>query len=862
MKLNGKRLLALLAVLCLVISQCSVVVAEEVYKCPNCGQTVFVTVYDNDKCVEPTCTEKGYGHRVCANCQTEYEPKPYINVNPLGHDYSGEPDVDEQVVKPATCKEKGLKTITTTLVCARDGCDEVLSEDVVNIELDMVPHTWAEEPEEVEGTRIGEKCVEPGSFEQAIFCTVCGAEKPDSRETVEVPSAGHKPAEEYVVDEKSRVPSTCIKAGKHDEVLYCTVCHIELDRKTVNDELAAHVADKPVVENLQPQTCVDYAKYDLVTYCKVCGLEMAREPIDEKELDPDDRRYGNDPERPGLNLHVWELDLDNPNNVEPTCFAEGLGNYYCTNCGAKNEGVKLEKTPHNYGEPVSVPATCSEKGGLIAECQNDGCTEEVEGHFNYLKVYEIVPDNHKWELAPVKPDANPEEIGVSASRAATCTKYGVNAYVCAYNKTHRYAEQIAPLGHDEEVIPAIKPTCTEVGYTAGVVCMRAGCDGTAEDLPDGYPQDNLPENYVKVIKAPSVIPAKGHVVLDYLVDDDEYDPATCTEDGTIVYKCAVCGERVVKEQKATGHDWFRVEDDDNPADCINGGYASFRCANCGEEKREEIPATGEHQFGEWIEEPATCKTAGRIYRVCDVCGYEDVQEFLDVNPEAHDWEIDWDDVKKYPSCTEAGIGAMVCNICGATKYGRIEPTGHNPIEIPAVEPTCTENGMTAGSICEWCGETLEESEVIEALGHDWEEVSVEGATCVKPGKATYVCTRCGEEDTEEGILGDHTLIRWKALDKAPSCVSAAAEAYVCYYCDYVEYRENGKADPSAHVWVKLEQISVPTCVSGALDLYACYFCDARIIKESETSKADPSNHVWCDVGDKMACYYCDATKAK
>lgn len=746
-----KLLTVMVVVLALALVCTGLATAEEPYACPNCGQTVFVTVYDNENCVEPTCTEKGYGHRVCANCGTEYEPQPYINVDPLGHE-PGEPDVNEVIDPEPTCTTKGLKTITTTVKCTR--CEEQLSEDIAYVDVDMIDHVWADEPEEVAGTRIGAKCVEAGSYEQAIFCTVCHAEKPGTRETVEIPSAEHTPAENFAIDEATRIPSTCIKAGTVEKVLYCTVCHIELDRKTENLKLAPHVADTPVVENLQPETCVDYAKYDLVTYCKVCGTEISRDPIDEEELPPASRRYGNDPERPGLDLHNWELDLDNPNNEDPTCYSTGIGNYFCKKCGAKNEGVVLDKTPHNYGEPVDVPATCSDKGGLIQECQNEGCTEEVEGHFNYLEVYEIDPENHKWEKAPENPDATPEEIGVSYSRAATCTKYGVDAFVCAYNETHRYAEQVPPLGHDEKEIPAIKPTCVDVGYTAGTVCMREGCDGMAEELPAGYPEDNLPENYVKVIKAPSVIPAKGHVVLDYLVDDDEYDPATCTEDGTIVYKCAVCGERVVEEQEATGHDWFGVEDDDNPADCINGGYASFRCANCGMERREEIPATGEHQFGDWIEEPATCKSAGRIYRICDVCLYEDVQEFIPVDPEAHQWEIDWNNIKKYPSCTEAGLGGQFCQICGKVKYGIIDPTGHSPMEVKAVEPTCTEMGMTAGSVCEWCAEWLVEPEVIPALGHTPGEPVKENVvepTETEPGSYDEViyCTVCEAELSRE-----------------------------------------------------------------------------------------------------------------
>lgn len=763
-----KLLTVMVVVLALVLVCTGLATADEPYACPNCGQTVFVTVYDNDNCVEPTCTVKGYGHRVCANCGTEYEPQPYINVDPLGHE-PGEPVVNEVIDPEPTCTTKGLKTITTTVTCMRDGCGEQLSQDVAYVDVDMIDHVWADEPEEVAGTRIGEKCVEAGSYEQAIFCTVCHAEKPGTREVVEVKALGHDPAEE--VDE-NLVPSTCSENGSVDKVVYCNRCHIELSRRTVVLPLAEHIAADPVPELLQAATCMDYAKYDLVTKCKVCGFEMGRERNCD-DADMVGTAHGTyyypipTTKREGLMDHDFsDLDESNKNYVAPTCYSEGTGVYWCSICGLKNEMRPIERLDHNYGPEYTVPATCMDKGAIMRECQNAGCKEAYDAdpvdnasHYLVVEELDIDPNAHKWKLSPINEDADPgteghdEEEG-SATRLPTCTKNGINAYVCEYNNAHRYAEKVPALGHDEKDIPAIKPTCVKVGYSAGTVCMREGCDGTAEALPDGYPEDNLPENYVKVIKAPSVIPAKGHVVLDYLVDDPEYKPATCTEDGTIVYKCAVCGERVVEEQKATGHDWFRVEDDDNPADCINGGYASFRCANCGDERREEIPATGEHQFGDWIEEPATCKSAGRIYRICNVCLYEDVQEFIPVDPEAHQWEIDWNNIKKYPSCTEAGLGAQFCQICGKTKYGIIDPTGHNPMEIAAIAPTCTEMGMTAGSVCEWCAEWLVEPEVIPALGHtpgDPVKENVVEPTETEPGSYDEViyCTVCEAELSRE-----------------------------------------------------------------------------------------------------------------
>lgn len=56
---------------------------------------------------------------------------------------------------------------------------------------------------------------------------------------------------------------------------------------------------------------------------------------------------------------------------------------------------------------------------------------------------------------------------------------------------------------------------------------------------------------------------------------------------------------------------------------------------------------------------------------------------------------------------------------------------HTHVEevIPAVDPTCTQTGLTEGKRCSECGEILVEQEVIPALGHTTE---------------TGTCERCGQ----------------------------------------------------------------------------------------------------------------------
>ena len=92
------------------------------------------------------------------------------------------------------------------------------------------------------------------------------------------------------------------------------------------------------------------------------------------------------------------------------------------------------------------------------------------------------------------------------------------------------------------------------------------------------------------------------------------------------------------------------------------------------------------------------------------------------------------------TCTEAST----CAKCGKTVG---EPLGHTGETDPAVEPSCTEAGLTEGSHCSVCGEVLVPQEEIPTLGHDWED-----ATFFQP----KTCRRCGE--TEGRGLGSDFFV--------------------------------------------------------------------------------------------------------
>jgi len=141
-----------------------------------------------------SCTEKGEETRYCSRCD-ETETR---TIDALGHDYTA-------VVTAPTCTEGGY----TTYTCTR--CGDIYTADETN----ALGHDFGEWTETTPAT-----CTEDGT--ETRECLRC-----DAVETRTVDAFGHTPGETIIENE---VPATCAAEGSYDEVVYCTVCGEELYR--------------------------------------------------------------------------------------------------------------------------------------------------------------------------------------------------------------------------------------------------------------------------------------------------------------------------------------------------------------------------------------------------------------------------------------------------------------------------------------------------------------------------------------------------------------------------------------------------------------------------------------------------------
>ena len=293
-----------------VCKKCGEVTKTETIKA--LGHTKGEAVTENE--VPATCETAGSKDTVvyCTVCQKEVSRKTET-IPAIGHKWD-----EGEVTGEAKCGETGEVTYT----CQNDPT-HTKTETVAALE-----HAWGE----------GEVTTPPTCTEKGVKTYTCTRGCGETK-TEEVAALGHTKAEAV---KENEVAPTCTEAGSYDEVVYCSVCNVELSRKTVTVKATGHkwAADGTVKT---PATC--YAEGVMVYTCdNGCG-ETKEEAI----------------EKTAHTVTKW--------SHEDAVYC--VGTCDVAECGAevKERHNVLEYTQNEDGEYIGTCTTCGKndvnKGDMI-----------------------------------------------------------------------------------------------------------------------------------------------------------------------------------------------------------------------------------------------------------------------------------------------------------------------------------------------------------------------------------------------------------------------------------------------------------------------------------------------------------------
>ena len=202
--------------------------------------------------------------------------------------------------------------------------------------------------------------------------------------------------------------------------------------------------------------------------------------------------------------------------------------------------------------------------------------------------------------------------------------------------------------------------------------------------------------------------------------------------------------------------------------------------------------------------------------------------------------------------------------CAFVACDKVEPDKedvceHVEVTDNAVEPTCTEKGLTEGKHCSKCGKILQAQTEIPALGHDFsnEWTIDKEATCTEKGSKSHHCTRCEvKSDVTEIPTIEHSESDW-IIDKEATCTEDGSKHTECTVCHTMIKTENISAlghtggtatcteqatcsvcgekygDALGHKYGDLIPKTEPTCSENGVEAhYKCSVCN-KVFKDDE-----------------------------
>ena len=753
-----------------------------------------------------SCTEDGYsGDTYCKTCDMMIKYGYSIDAHhTLKYHDKAEP----------TCTATGMEEYWECTACknlyADEGCTKLV-EKLDDLKIDAKGHTPGKAVKE---DVVPATCEIAGSYDEVVYCQVCGNEV--SRVSKTLSALGHTPGE---AKRENVVEPSCMVDGRYEEVVYCSVCNDEISRVTKKIEATGHT---PVDVAEVPATCTKPGTA-AGTKCDVCGEELSGfEVIPPAGHQWDEGKVTTEPTCEGTGVktftcsncqekryedipatgHQWD---EGKVTTEPKCEEAGVMTYTCKVC-KETKTEAIDATGHTPVEVPEVPATCTEPGKKAGtKCSECG---------TILSGFEEIPaKGHQW---------NDGEI----TTAPTCTEKGVKTYTCSVCDETK-TEAIDATGHTPVDVAAKDATCTEKGNTAGTKCSV--CD--------------------KILSGVEEIPAKGHTPGKAVKESVVL--ATCETAGSyeeVVY-CEVCKEeltRVSKTLPAMGHTrGAAVRENVIDSTCADEGSCDevVYCEVCKKELSREAKVIEKkaHTPVDVAEVPATCTEPGTTAGTkCDVCGTI-LSGVKEIPANGHTEVIR--NAKPATDTEDGYTGDVYCEVCNELlRNGEVIPATH-------VKITWIINGVKHETVCAkgeipvYDGETPAKPET-SRFTYEFKGWDKEIVAATENAEYTAEFTAIGKNGL--CIEGNDTFWIKNGVNIAfPGLIRIADEnGHIHYYY----FAEDGKA-------VKNGNYKVNKNNGLPLPEYGFAFdSDGVIVHDEDTSK----NGI-CD-GDGSKFYYIDGVK--